>query len=615
MKIYVVLVAMILALFLIGCTGEFPDVDLSKVDVDQIIKCDAPYIRHGTDCCLDQNTNKICDNDESANQQVHDVPQSNIPGDQQNNDPQCADQCTSSNCKGKEYFGCKKSDVGCNHEYYIGMTIGECGVECFGNSDCDSDQICVSNLCVQKVSDSQPQISCKMKDFFYLTSNYKTYRATELYNIDNSKTLYPVMMVDIENKEDQEGEFTVIFHRTLKGQKKAFEIKHILAPGEKKAFELIFTHHGSKDYDFDGYEVIPPQKEYCIDLIPKNGCKDQCESSKCDGMKYISCHTSNSGCKYTINENHLVGKCGVECNHDSECNSDETCVQHKCVETESYCGDGDCNTPYEDCASCVEDCGCDEGGFCRHNGGAAAELFENVCIYNLDSPNIELFVGNEQGQELEPVIKGTEGEIAWFYLWLDNPGKATVNCDIEEFYNGDLNEEFSTTVYSDSITEDMKSIKIGIEPQDSDAINVKYEFACYNLGERGQRDQEFEKSILVYFEESENVDVVLENIHTHQQGEKGVQGNFIDMSIYVDGDLNNFCPEVNSCEFGLHNIEKDTTLGLAVDIFADSGKDPYYYCNEGDCIEDKFPGTYTYILVFNKGDKTYASEEVVFTFN
>lgn len=58
---------LLFVLFIFGCEN----VDLSKVSdedlerlSEQAIKCEKPYIRFGTSCCLDQNDNKICDRDE-----------------------------------------------------------------------------------------------------------------------------------------------------------------------------------------------------------------------------------------------------------------------------------------------------------------------------------------------------------------------------------------------------------------------------------------------------------------------------------------------------------------------------------------------------------------------
>lgn len=65
-KIYFII---LLFLILGGCS----QVDLSKVnlsdvseeDINKVIVCNEPYIRHALECCLDQNNNKICDLDES----------------------------------------------------------------------------------------------------------------------------------------------------------------------------------------------------------------------------------------------------------------------------------------------------------------------------------------------------------------------------------------------------------------------------------------------------------------------------------------------------------------------------------------------------------------------
>jgi len=59
----------ILALFLAGCenvdVSKMSDADLQRV-ADKAIVCNAPYIRFATGCCLDQNTNGICDSDETS---------------------------------------------------------------------------------------------------------------------------------------------------------------------------------------------------------------------------------------------------------------------------------------------------------------------------------------------------------------------------------------------------------------------------------------------------------------------------------------------------------------------------------------------------------------------
>lgn len=52
-----VMVLMLLALFLVGCTAA---------PTNSGIVCNAPYIQVGTACCIDQNGNSVCDADEAA---------------------------------------------------------------------------------------------------------------------------------------------------------------------------------------------------------------------------------------------------------------------------------------------------------------------------------------------------------------------------------------------------------------------------------------------------------------------------------------------------------------------------------------------------------------------
>ena len=57
-------VLVLLSLILSGCEG----VNVSERDINRIsegiIKCDFPYMRFAAGCCLDENSNGICDNDE-----------------------------------------------------------------------------------------------------------------------------------------------------------------------------------------------------------------------------------------------------------------------------------------------------------------------------------------------------------------------------------------------------------------------------------------------------------------------------------------------------------------------------------------------------------------------
>ncbi len=57
-------------IFISGCTNgqidlsQFDTSKLTKEDIDKLITCNKPYIRHEAGCCLDQNNNRICDDDE-----------------------------------------------------------------------------------------------------------------------------------------------------------------------------------------------------------------------------------------------------------------------------------------------------------------------------------------------------------------------------------------------------------------------------------------------------------------------------------------------------------------------------------------------------------------------
>lgn len=63
---------LILTLFLLtGCDNlsQMSDEDLERIS-DKAVVCSEPYIRLGTTCCLDENKNNICDNDENTNNGV-----------------------------------------------------------------------------------------------------------------------------------------------------------------------------------------------------------------------------------------------------------------------------------------------------------------------------------------------------------------------------------------------------------------------------------------------------------------------------------------------------------------------------------------------------------------
>ena len=65
-KLLIIVILLISLVFISACDnfGKVYLSNLSEGDVDKVIKCDKPYMRFASGCCLDQNDNKICDNDE-----------------------------------------------------------------------------------------------------------------------------------------------------------------------------------------------------------------------------------------------------------------------------------------------------------------------------------------------------------------------------------------------------------------------------------------------------------------------------------------------------------------------------------------------------------------------
>lgn len=83
-KIFLSILFLISIILLAGCS----DIDLSKVSdedleriSDKAVVCNDPYIRVGTGCCLDTNSNKICDVDEPINveDKINNDDESTIP--------------------------------------------------------------------------------------------------------------------------------------------------------------------------------------------------------------------------------------------------------------------------------------------------------------------------------------------------------------------------------------------------------------------------------------------------------------------------------------------------------------------------------------------------------
>lgn len=67
----------------------------------------------------------------------------------------------------------------------------------------------------------------------------------------------------------------------------------------------------------------------------KPSCTDSCSTNGCDGYKFISCETTDNGCKSEVNKGYVKGKCNVGCITDSDCKNNEQCsVNFNCIEKE-----------------------------------------------------------------------------------------------------------------------------------------------------------------------------------------------------------------------------------------------------------------------------------------
>lgn len=64
-------------------------------------------------------------------------------------------------------------------------------------------------------------------------------------------------------------------------------------------------------------ETKEPAQAYC----PGNTC----EKDGCIDNYLYECKTSNNGCKFLERKGMFVGKCGVECFKDEDCNFDQDC--------------------------------------------------------------------------------------------------------------------------------------------------------------------------------------------------------------------------------------------------------------------------------------------------
>lgn len=74
---------------IVGCSNidldKLSDDDLQRIS-ENVIVCEDPYIRHGMECCLDSDKNKVCDEDESSSQSEEIIVDNEVNKESQSDD-------------------------------------------------------------------------------------------------------------------------------------------------------------------------------------------------------------------------------------------------------------------------------------------------------------------------------------------------------------------------------------------------------------------------------------------------------------------------------------------------------------------------------------------------
>ncbi|MBU1974826.1 MAG: hypothetical protein KKG59_00305 [Nanoarchaeota archaeon] len=196
MKKIIILFLSLSIIFLVACQ----DVDLSKVSdedlgrlAEKAIVCEEPYMRFGTSCCLDQDANKICDEDETVNVADGVEEETTTP------EPEeilCEDECEENFCEDKEWIECNIGSDGCKHPTNKGFVKGRCFVGCIKQSDCMIRELCEDNVCVTRFS----QVD---------TTEFRAQADGELSNIEqiftkreNGKTVFNAVIVASNEHEE-----------------------------------------------------------------------------------------------------------------------------------------------------------------------------------------------------------------------------------------------------------------------------------------------------------------------------------------------------------------------------------------------------------------------------
>ena len=325
MKRYQLVWIMLIGIFLIFLTG-CNDVDVSKLsdqDLERIsekaVVCNKPYIRVGLECCLDQNSNSICDKDEKIEQKEEFKE------------------------KPKEFeipVTKTRYDLSDYPSFLIKNNVFD-GILVIGDKAPADDVISIldiaeslkknkgiSVIVTQPLLDSEVN-NVKSQNAILVGSPCMSKRISELFpNFDSSKCLNDYTYSGIQKDKgvilliENDGKIQIIV--TGESQSNVRSASKILSDYQKYNLDgnLIIVN---EDGTLDNIKNETKQQEV------KPTCSDECSTDTCSGFDFISCEIKSDGCKDKINQGIIKGKCDVECTTNSHCNQNYECKSYNCV--------------------------------------------------------------------------------------------------------------------------------------------------------------------------------------------------------------------------------------------------------------------------------------------
>jgi len=325
MKHYQLVGLMVIGIFLIFLTGcnevdisKLSDQDLERIS-DKLVECNNPYIRVGTQCCLDQNSNSICDRDEKVEQK----------GEFKENHKEFEIPVTKT-----------KYDLSDYPSFLIKNNVFD-GILVIGDKAPAEDVISILDIAesLKKNKDNpvfvtQPLLdseinNVKSQNAILVGSPCISKRISELFpNFDPSKCLNDYTYSGIPKGKgvilliENDGKIQIIV--TGESQSNVRSASKILSDYQKHKLDgnLIMVN---EDGALDNTENESKQQEV------KPTCSDECSTDTCSGFDFISCEIKSDGCKDKINQGIIKGKCNVECITNSHCNQNYECKSYKCV--------------------------------------------------------------------------------------------------------------------------------------------------------------------------------------------------------------------------------------------------------------------------------------------